>query len=112
MRGVMWRSAELDSARVWSQLSQSWAIPFCPQQLARFDPDGNGNASQEQIMSHKGITDMADELYGIIWEHLKAHQGPQHAFRESANANSITGFTTDLMGLHGTKHPFNVIPRC
>ena len=82
MRGVMWRSAELDSARVWTQLSQSWATPFCPEQLARFKPGSIGGASQEQIMSHKGITDMAEELYGIIWEHLKAHQGPPSALHE------------------------------
>lgn len=75
MRGVMWRSAELNSARVWHQISQSWAIPFAPQKTGPAPTDGASEDSSEQVTSHKGITDMAQELYTVIWQHLREHQG-------------------------------------
>lgn len=77
MRGVMWRSAELNSARVWHQISQSWAVPFATVRHPGPDvPGSNAQTPTEQVTSHKGITDMAHELYGVIWPHIQRHQGP------------------------------------
>eukprot|EP00892_Ulva_mutabilis_P011155 jgi/Ulvmu1/8411/UM042_0118.1 len=74
MRGVMWRSTELNSARVWQQLSQSWAVPFStPQPGARAPPAG---APGVTVTSHKGVTDMANELFTVLDPYVKAYQGP------------------------------------
>ena len=80
MRGVMWRSAELNSARVWHQISQSWAIPFAPQKTGPAATDGASEDFGEQVTSHKGITDMAQELCTVIWQHLREHQGELRPF--------------------------------
>lgn len=75
MRGVMWRSAELNSARVWHQISQSWAIPFSAQKQDQPPHDSDSGAASDHLTTHKGVTDMAQELYAVIWQHLREHQG-------------------------------------
>lgn len=83
MRGVMWRSAELNSARVWHQISQSWAVPFAMKKSTLESTDARGShssaqAPSEQVTSHKGITEMAHELYGVIWQHIQQNHGLHH----------------------------------
>lgn len=75
MRGVMWRSTELNSARVWQQISQSWAVPFYPQLMSQSPNPGGDTTPDATVTSHKGVTDMAHELYAVIEPYLTAHQG-------------------------------------
>jgi hypothetical protein len=68
VRGVMWRSTELDSFRVWQQLSQSWPVRFLEDKVSTMP---NGGA----IQVHKGIDEMAQELHRVLVPHLRAHPG-------------------------------------
>jgi hypothetical protein len=67
-RGVMWRSAEVNSLRVWQQLSQSWAAPFMEGELAALAHGG-------VVQAHAGMAAMAAELQRALTPHLLAHAG-------------------------------------
>ena len=67
-RGVMWRSAEVNSLRVWQQLSQSWPVRFLEREVA---PLATGGV----VQAHRGIAGMADELSKALAPHLQAHAG-------------------------------------
>jgi hypothetical protein len=67
-RGVMWSSAELNSLRVWRQLSQSWPVPFMPDHLGSHPSGGI-------VQCHKGMGDMALELSEAIAPHLADCRG-------------------------------------
>lgn len=63
-RGVMWRNADVDSLRVWQQLSQSWPAPFMHDQVGRMPGGG-------VVQVHTGIDSMATELLAAIEPHLR-----------------------------------------
>jgi hypothetical protein len=69
-RGVMWRAAELNSLRVWRQISQSWPVPFMPEHLS-------SQAAGGVVQCHKGMGDMALELSRAIEPHLAKIKGVQ-----------------------------------
>lgn len=67
-RGVMWRSTELDSVRVWQALSQSWPAPFLEGKLPPL-------ASGGVVQAHKGIAELSHELAAAVAPHLRGVDG-------------------------------------
>ena len=67
-RGVMWRNADVDSLRVWQQLSQSWPTPLMHETLGRMAGGG-------VVQVHTGIDRMATELLAEMEPHLRRVQG-------------------------------------
>lgn len=79
-RGVMWRSPEVQTARVWQKLSQSWGKPV-PVSVDLADtqttaPDDTLETNSG-LVAHSGILDMAQELYAEMRPHLLQHTGTQ-----------------------------------
>ena len=72
VRGVMWRSAEVNSFRTWQQISRSRPVPLLQGWLG-------GMATGGAVQVHEGISEMAAELHDALQGHLGHIEGSQLA---------------------------------
>lgn len=61
LRGVSWRSADLDALRVWQALMRALPTPFLP----------HLTSPSEQLVAHSGVAEMADELFAVLRPHME-----------------------------------------
>lgn len=70
IRGVMWRSSELDTVRVWQQLAKSWPAAYLPEKMPRQE---NSNAV---VQAHAGMAEMTTQLYEEVVNKIRTFDGP------------------------------------
>jgi hypothetical protein len=75
----MWRAAELQTIRVWQQLSQSWSVPIATNSMQNTLSFGEGMAKNDSpeivVHAHKGMAEMSSELFTEVEPYLRSHRG-------------------------------------
>ncbi|KAL4452698.1 hypothetical protein ABPG75_008360 [Micractinium tetrahymenae] len=61
LRGVSWRSADLNALRVWQGLVRALPSAFLP----------HLTSPPELLMAHSGVAEMAEELFGVLRPHME-----------------------------------------